>query len=171
MTSLSGKILVPKTNGRIAFRGMIDTLAAEIIEAQVLASERGEREVCANLGEVLDYLGELTAAEVKETPLAPPYLFGMVAEEIHAEIENTRWADFPVPRHTQGAVAARINTLRAKVREAELAAVRVFGPQGTEEAEGRAEREDIILAMNRLSGALWWLFARLVQKKQAPERA
>jgi len=47
-------------------------------------------------------------------------------------------------------VAARLNTLRAKTREVELFAVKVFGA-------GQAEREDIILALNRLSSALWWL--------------
>jgi ethanolamine utilization cobalamin adenosyltransferase len=52
-----------------------------------------------------------------------------------------------------GPLAARLNLLRTKVREAELLAVRVFGP-------GEDEREDLILAMNRLSSALYWLFCK-----------
>jgi ethanolamine utilization cobalamin adenosyltransferase len=54
-----------------------------------------------------------------------------------------------------GPLAARLNLLRTRVREAELLAVRVFGP-------GEDGRDDLILAMNRLSSALYWLFCRLV---------
>lgn len=165
MTSLSGALLVPKTHGRIAFRGVIDTLETELIEAQVLASALGEGEICGNLGEVLDFLRKLMAAEVRETPLPPPFLFGMDAGEIHRKIETTKWEDFPVPDFTQGPLAARINTLRAKVREAELLSVRVFGPRddGARE-QGVTERGDIILALNRLSSAFWWLFMRCAKK-------
>ena len=162
MTSLSGNRMVSKTHGRIVFRGLIDTLEAEVIEAQVLASERGSGELCANLGEVLDYLREIMAAEVKEIPLPPPCLFGMDAEEIHRQShsmegfrpspKNLHQEEVYLPHYTHGALAARINTLRAKVREVELCAVRVFCPE-----EG-PERGDIILALNRLSSALWWLF-------------
>ena len=151
MTSLSGDQLVPKTHGRIAFRGVIDTLEAEVIEAQVLAGEHGESELCAMLGEILEFLRAIMAAEVKETPLPSLPLFGMELEEIHRRshnIEGSPGMALPRPSHTQGPLAARLNTLRAKVREAELLAVRVFGP---------AERDDIILALNRLSSALWWL--------------
>ena len=182
MTSLSGTILVPKAHGRIAFRGSIDTLEAEIIEAQVLSASLGadaqssaESECCGHLGEILDYLRAIMAAEVKETPLPPPFLFGMDAEEIHRashNIEGSLGAAPQLPSYTQGPLAARLNTIRAKVREAELLAVRVFGPRTslTEEPEESGQcqregseqnpREDIILALNRLSSALWWLYCR-----------
>lgn len=158
MTILSGSCLVPKTHRRIAFRGCIDILEAEFMEAQLLASEMGEADFCGFLGEILDYLRKLMAAEVKETPLTPPFLFGMDAEEIHRRSHNTEGKLPPLPSYTQGALAVRLNTLRAKVREAELLAVRVFGPA---ENADTAPREDIILAMNRLSSALWWLYCEL----------
>ena len=162
MTALSGNRLVPKTHGRIAFRGLIDILEAEVIEAQVLASQMNEGEFCGFLGEILDYLRAVMAAEVKETPLAPPHLFGMDAGEIHRRSHNiegnlSQGKPLVLPSYTQGPLAARINTLRAKIREAELQAVRVFGPKECGE-QAEEEREDIILAMNRLSSALWWLF-------------
>ena len=166
MTSLSGTELVSKTHGRIAFRGCIDTLQAEVIEAQVLAAGLGAEEACGRLGEILALLRDLMAAEVKETPLPPPFLFGMDAEEIHRRSHEafTAGADGKptFPDHTQGPLAARLNTLRAKVREAELLSVRVFGP-----GENRLspEREDIILALNRLSSALWWLFCEYACRK------
>ena len=151
MTSLYGNILVPKTHGRIVFRGLVDTLQAEVIEAQVLASGLGEMEFCGKLGEILDFLRALMAAEVKETPLPPPFLFGMDAEEIHRlshEVFISNAKGKPVlPDYTHGPLAARLNTLRARTREVELCSVKVFGDN----------REDIILALNRLSSALWWL--------------
>ena len=159
MTSLSGNKMVSKTHGRIAFRGRIDILEAEVIEAQVLASQLGEEELCGNLGEILDFLRALMAAEVRETPLSPPVLFGMDAEELHRRSHNIEGKLPPLPSYTQGPLAARINTLRAKVREVELLAVRVFGPKeiaGTD----TEPREDIILALNRLSSALWWLYCK-----------
>ena len=167
MTSLSGNRLVRKTHGRIAFRGRIDTLEAEVIEAQVLAVQAGASAVCASLGEVLDYLRAIMSAEVRETPLAPPFLFGMDAEEIHRKSHDTGAPLGVIPAFTQGPVAARINTLRAKVREAELLAVRVFGPAADGEDDfpqtAETERGDIILALNRLSSALWRLFCEHVK--------
>ena len=160
LTSLSGERMVSKTHGRIVFRGLIDTLEAEVIEAQVLAAAQGADALCANLGEVLNYLRSLMAAEVREAPLPPPALFGLNAEELHRQ---SHAGSIPLPSYTQGPLAARINTLRAKVREAELLAVKVFGGTGADgtEAGKTEEREDIILALNRLSSALWWLYGRV----------
>ena len=182
MTSLSGDLLVPKTHMRIAFRGLIDTLEAEVIEAQVLAAGTGEpvaspratgfteSEVCTCLGEILEYLRAIMAAEVKETPLPPPFLFGMDSGEIHRRshvfVSDANGKPL-LPAYTQGLLAARLNTLRAKVREAELLAVRVFGPAPDQAHEtSGALREDIILGLNRLSSALWWLYCEHVRRKK-----
>ena len=172
MTSLSGNRMVVKTNERITFRGLIDTLEAEVLEAQVLASERNEKQFCAYLGEILDYLRALMAAEVKQTPLPPPFLFGMDAEEIH-HLSHKIFTNHPngkavLPIYTQGPLAARLNTLRAKVREVELFAVRIYCPDETGKQAGQKTeiepREDIILALNRLSSAFWWLFCEYVSQ-------
>ena len=162
MTSLYGNTLVPKTHERIAFRGLVDTLQAEVIEAQVLALGLGEAETCDKLKEVLDFLRALMAAEVKETALPPPFLFGMDADELHRkshEIVMCSTEGKPVmPDYTHGPIVARLNTLRARTRELELFAVKVFGPPDI--SPGATERGDIILALNRLSSALWWLTCR-----------
>ncbi|MCL2601847.1 MAG: hypothetical protein FWD91_03440 [Treponema sp.] len=156
MTSLWGSSMVSKTHGRIAFRGCIDTLEAEVIEAQVLSNECGDTATCEKLGEILEYLRALMSAEVRNAPLPQLLLFGMNAEEIHRKSHNNPAGGvFRLPSYTYGPVAARLNTLRAKVRETELVAVRVFGPGNDADAP---EREDIILALNRLSSALWLLF-------------
>jgi ethanolamine utilization cobalamin adenosyltransferase len=160
MTHLSVNRLVPKTHGRIAFRGAVDSLEAEVIQAQVLAAELGEKSCREGLGEILKYLRDIMTAEVKEIPLAPPDLFGLSADELHHQshdVKGTFGIDHPVPDYTMGALAARLNCLRTKVREAELLAVRVFGAGN--------EREDLVLAMNRLSSGVYWLFCRLVAEK------
>jgi len=189
VTNLYGNRMVSKTHGRILFRGVIDSLEADFIEAQVLASGMGEGEYCACLGEILDLLRAIMSAEVKAEPLPPPVLFGMEAETIH-RLSQSAGGCFgkvlPLPAYTQGPLAARLNTLRAKVREAELLAVRIFGPDenssGPEpgEAEGTGDaqafsaaydssdlfpRDDIILALNRLSSALWWLFCKYLSER------
>jgi ethanolamine utilization cobalamin adenosyltransferase len=156
MTSLSGERLVSKAHGRIAFRGAVDSLEAEIIEAQILAEHCGEIRYCESLAEILSCLRDILAAEVKEIPLPPPRLFGLSSDELRRQSHDVKGAfgfEHPLPDYTMGPMAARLNLLRTRVREAELLAVRVFGPGGE-------EREDLILAMNRLSSALYWLFCR-----------
>jgi ethanolamine utilization cobalamin adenosyltransferase len=158
MTSLSGNQLVSKAHGRIAFRGAVDSLEAEIIEAQILAEERGETWYRESLAGILSCLRDILASEVKEIPLAPLCLFGLSADDIRRQIHDVKGTfgiEHPLPDYTMGPLAARLNLLRTRVREAELLAVRVFGP-------GEDEREDLILAMNRLSSALYWLFCRKV---------
>ena len=54
-----------------------------------------------------------------------------------------------------GRMAAELNRLRAKVREAELSAARAFMT-----AEGVVERPDIIRNLNRLSSGVYIVFCR-----------
>jgi ethanolamine utilization cobalamin adenosyltransferase len=165
MTSLSGDRMVPKTDGRIRFRGLIDSLEAETIEAQVLASSPEEGYYRAALGEILDCLRGIMAAEVREIPFTLPPLFGLSAEELHRQSHDVPGsfglAGHPLPSYEQGPLAARLNTLRAHTREVELLALRVFGAP---------PREDLCLALNRLSSALYWLYCRLVSKQGAFQR-
>ncbi|MDR2785813.1 MAG: hypothetical protein LBB83_07865 [Treponema sp.] len=182
-TNLSANRMVSKTDGRIRFRGLIDSLEAETIEAQVLADSIGEQYYCAALGEVLDYLRQIMAAEVKESPFAVPYLFGLSVEELHRQTHDAAGAfglpGRPLPAYEQGPLAARLNTLRARTREAELCALRVFsgdergqaarsgGEAGASQpgaADAVPPREDLAAALNRLSSALYWLFCRAVVK-------
>jgi ethanolamine utilization cobalamin adenosyltransferase len=168
MTHLFGSRLVPKTHKRIRFRGVIDSLEAEVIEAQILASNLGKAWYCERLGEVLDCLRRVLTAEVKETPLPGFTLFGLSEEELHVQSHDVRSAfgmDHPVPDYTMGPLASRLNTLRARIREGELLAVRTFPPgRGDENGESAPHGEDIIRVMNRLSSALYWLFCRCLSR-------
>jgi ethanolamine utilization cobalamin adenosyltransferase len=157
MTCLRANILVPKTHVRIAFRGAIDSLEADVLEARALAVERHEEEIGNGLGEILLCLREIMSAEVNGQPLPPPRLFGLSAGELRDQSHNVKAAfgiSHPVPEHTMGALALRLNTLRTRVRSVELLAVKAFYPPNDE------IREDIILTLNRLSSAVYWLFCR-----------
>ncbi|MDR1929172.1 MAG: hypothetical protein LBQ44_00950 [Treponema sp.] len=161
LTHLSGNRLISKGSLRIAFRGFIDSLEADLLEAQALADSLGEGRYCESLGEVLACLRSVLAAEVTEKPLAPPEIFGLDAEELHRQshdVKGTFGIAHPVPDYRMGPLALRLNTLRTRIREGELLAVRVFAP------ETDTPREDIILTLNRLSSALYWLFCGLVSR-------
>jgi ethanolamine utilization cobalamin adenosyltransferase len=163
LTHLTGRRLVPKNHGRIRFRGIIDSLEADVIEAQSLASNLGEGWYTERLGEVLDCLRNIMASEVKETPLPELSLFGLSAEELRTQSHNVRETfgiAHPVPDYTMGPLAVRLNTLRTRIREGEIRAVSVFRVKGGDGKPGDCGREDIIRALNRLSSAVYWLFCR-----------
>jgi ethanolamine utilization cobalamin adenosyltransferase len=167
MTQLRGNLLVSKAHGRIAFRGAVDSLEAAVLEVQALAAEQGEGEVRDGLGELLQCLRKLMSAEVNERPLGPLCLFGLSAGEIRAQTHDLQAAFgmvHPLPDYTMGTLALRLNTLRTKVRETELLAVRTF------DVRDREARNDIIAALNRLSSAAYWLFCRYLSRKAPTER-
>lgn len=171
MTHLRAGRLVRKTHRRIAFRGALDSLEADILEAQLLAGEEGSyyREA---LGEVLSFVREILSAEVNERPVGEGELFGLSLDALHEQSHNVReffGFPHPLPDSSMGALALRLNTLRTRAREAELAAVRAFAPfagDGAAPALSAAVSSDIIRAMNRLSSALYWLFCRCLSEKK-----
>ncbi|MDR3192081.1 MAG: hypothetical protein LBT87_03330 [Treponema sp.] len=163
MTHLRANLLVPKTHRRIAFRGAVDSLEADVLEAAVLAAEQGEEEIGKGLGEILLCLRGVMSAEVNETPLEPPRLFSLSAGELREQTHDVKTAfgiAHPNPDYTMGPLAVRLNTLRTRVRSAELLAVKTFCPRSG------YPREDIILTLNRLSSAVYWLFCRYISQRK-----
>lgn len=156
MTHLYGNRLVPKTNPRIALRGKLDVMQAEIILAQSEAAAADMPRLVSELDEVLSVAREVLGAEVTQREIGPLRLFGCDSEELRSISHHVRenfGFQHPTPSYGMGHLAARLNLLRTVTREAELAAVSAF-------AEG--EREDIIQTMNRLSSAVYILFCRLL---------
>jgi len=156
MTHLRGNLLVPKTHPRIAFRGKLDTLQGEIILAQTEACAEGQSALLADLGEVLDLTRQLMGAEVTGRDIEPVHLLGYNACELRLvshQIQEHFGMAHPVPHYSMGRLAARLNLLRAQARETELAAERAFAA---------TERDDILLALNRLSSAIYILLCRLL---------
>ena len=155
MTHLNGEVLVPKTHPRIAFRGKLDTLEAELILSQLAASG-----MAGQLGEILELARMLIRCDVLEEPVKPGTLCGLTEEE------QRKRSHFPqdyygqphfMPSAGDGAVIARLNRARCAAREAELAAVAAFSDR-----EGNPTRTDILRALNRMSSMLYIL---MIQEK------
>ena len=154
MTHLHSDVLVSKTHPRIAFRGAIDALEAEIVLCQ-LAAETVRKE----LGEILALARLLIRCEVLNEPVPEEKLCGLTQDEIrkrsHFPQEFYGQPHF-MPEHTDGAAILHINKCRCIARQAELAAVRAFVDD-----EGNVARADILKALNRMSSMLYILMIRL----------
>ena len=155
MTHLNAEVLVRKDHPRIAFRGKMDTLEAELILCQLAAPEQEKA-----VGEVLQMARQLIRCDVLEEPVRCGILCGLTEEE------QRRRSHFPqeyygqphfMPSAADGMVIARLNRARCAAREAEVAAVVAF-----RDGEGNPTRPDILRALNRMSSMLYIL---MIQRK------
>ena len=155
MTHLNGDVLVSKTHPRIAFRGKLDTLEAELILCQQVSPE-----LVGPVGEILDLSRLLIRCDVLEEPVKEEKIWGMTGEDLRKR------SHFPqdyygqphfAPSAGDGPVVARLNRARCAAREAELAAVAAFSDR-----EGNPTRVDILRTLNRISSALYLL---MIQEK------
>lgn len=159
MTHLRGNVLVFKDHPRIAFRGMIDLLEAEILLAQRTAHDTGYTRLAEDLEEVLTFVRNLIRADVLEEPVAEFHLLGLSPAELrersHYPQKYYGQSHFMPSYHDPAALLA-VNKVRTVVRQTELAAYRAFRDEN-----GAVTRNDILLALNRLSSLCWILEIRL----------
>ena len=155
MTHLNGDVLVSKTHPRIAFRGKLDTLEAELILCQLASPE-----LVTPVGEILALSRRLIRCDVLDEPVTEEKLWGLTAEELRKR------SHFPqdyygqphfAPSAGDGEVIVRLNRARCAAREAELTAVEAFSDR-----EGNPTRVDILRCLNRISSAIYIL---MVQQK------
>ena len=150
MTHLRGNILVEKTHPRIAFRGAMDTLEAELLLCQLAVPEFRQE-----LAEILELARKLLRWEVLGEPAQEGKLCGLSQEELRSR--SHRPQDFYgqphfMPQVTDGAQVLQLNRVRCAARHAELQAVAAI-----------PEREDILRALNRMSSMLYIL---MIQAKK-----
>lgn len=160
MTHLHGDVLVHKTHPRIAFRGAMDTLEAELI----LCILDADAQTAKDLGEILGFARLLLRCDVLNEPVPTGKLCGLTPEELRSH--SHRPQDFYnqphfMPSATDGLLIARLNRCRCAAREAELRAVAAFS-----DADGNPTRVDILQSMNRLSSMLYILMIRCKNKRQ-----
>lgn len=160
MTHLNGDILVLKTHPRIAFRGAMDTLEAELLLCQLAA----DKNTAKDLSEVLAFARMLLRCEVLGEAVPTGKLCGLTPEELRCH--SHRPQDFYgqphfMPNAADGQLIARLNRCRCAAREAELRAVAAFL-----DADGNPTRTDLLQAMNRLSSMLYILMIRCKSKRQ-----
>ena len=154
MTHLNGDVLVSKLHPRIAFRGAIDTLEAEIILCQLAADGNVRRQ----MEEILSFVRLILRCEVLNEPIPSPRLCGLTEAELrshsHRPQEFYSQPHF-MPSVSDGELMARLNRCRCAARETELRAVAAFV-----DADGNATRTDLLRAVNRLSSAIYLLMIR-----------
>ena len=158
MTHLNGDILVSKTHPRIAFRGAMDMLEAELLMCQ-MEVEQVRRE----LEEILVLARNVLRCEVMDEPLPAGKLCGLTEAELrkHSHFPQEYYGQpHFMPEWADGPAILRLNRLRCTARQAELAAVRAFL-----DGEGNPTRTDILQAMNRISSMIYILMVRIKSGK------
>ena len=153
MTHLHGDVLVYKTHPRIAFRGAMDTL-----EAELLLSQRSVPQFRQELGQILALARELLRCEVLEEPVKEATLCGLDQKQLRQHSHNPQtYYGQPhfMPRWEDGEAVLQLNRVRTAARAAELQAAAAFtDPQGS------LTRQDILQALNRMSSMLYILMIR-----------
>lgn len=155
MTHLNAEVLVNKTHPRIAFRGCMDTLEAELILAQLSTPES----ISAQLGEILALARLLIRCDVLNEPVPDKPLCGL--SEAEQRSRSHRPQDYYgqphfMPEAADGMAIARINRARCAAREAELRGVAAFSDR-----DGNPTRPDILRSLNRMSSMLYILMIQL----------
>lgn len=153
MTHLRGNLLVFKDHPRIAFRGAMDSLEAEMIMLEILADKQGLKKLIKDLEEIIRFVRGLVRCEVSGESLGEFNLQGLNADELRAHSHHpSQYYGMKhfLPTYKHGEIVANLNKLRTLTRESELIAYKAF-----KDEYGRAEREDIIKALNRLSSLFW----------------
>lgn len=161
MTHLRGNVLVMKDHPRIRFRGCIDTLEAEVL---LCMKETENGELLENLKEILQFIRELIPADVLGEKVKPWKLCGLTPQELrqHSHFPQ-KYYEQPhfMPSGSDSRLLLQLNKVRTVVRQTELAAFEAFKTR-----DGAVEREDIILALNRLSSLFWILMIREKAKEK-----
>lgn len=153
MTHLKENLLVSKTHPRIALRGRMDSLEAELLLCQ-LNCEKWR----AELGEILALARNLIRWEVLDEPAPEGKLCGLTAEELRSHSHRPQdYYGQPhfMPEAADGAVILHLNRCRTAARAAELAAAAAFTDEN-----GNCTREDILRSLNRMSSMLYILMIR-----------
>ena len=158
MTHLNGDLLVLKTHPRIRFRGLLDTLEAELL----WCAFHTEGALRKDLEQILAHARLLIRCDVLEEPLEDTTLCGLTEQEqrarSHRPQEYYGVAHF-MPAAADGEAMARLNRARCAAREAELRGLEAFSDR-----EGNPTRPDILRALNRMSSMLYILMVELKGK-------
>ena len=153
MTHLHGNVLVPKNHPRIRFRGMIDLLEAEILLTGSMAVREQQTALTADLREVLQFVRQLIPCDVLGKAVGEFRLCGLDAAQLRERSHfPQKYYNQPhfMPSDEDSPLLLQLNRLRTTVRQTELAAYDAF----------HGSREDILLALNRLSSLIWIFIIR-----------
>lgn len=165
MTHLRANVLVFKDHPRIAFRGMIDALEAELLLCGRTALDEGRSQTARELEEILSFVRRLIRCDVLDEALPAQTLCGLTAEQLREQSHNPqKYYDQPhfMPTASDSRMLLMLNRLRTLVRRTELAAYAAF-----KDMDGNVTRPDLIQALNRLSSLIWILEIRMKKEDTA----
>ena len=167
LTHLKGRQLVHKDHPIIIWRGKLDTLTAKIIEAQVCGHQLANQDYVNDLQEILEFTRRLLTYELRGKEVEEFNLLGLDAAALRERSHDP--VKFFGHRHMladyrMGPLCIALNTLRALVRETELAAAVAF-----KDAAGQSSRDDIIRALNRLSSLFYIMMFKYLPPGFEPE--
>ena len=152
MCQLFGNRLVYKNHPRIVFRGKLDSMSATVVMVQAeIAAAGGPQKLIDDLGDINKVLNNIMYCEVMEEEMSEVKIIGLTPDELRARSHNPQKyfniKQMLLPNYTMGVDYTRLNVLRAKVRELELAALDCF-------VDGKnVQQPEIIRTLNRLSSA------------------
>ncbi|MDR2300603.1 MAG: cobalamin adenosyltransferase [Deltaproteobacteria bacterium] len=169
LTHLNGRNLVAKNHPVIRFRGKLDILCAKIISAQLIGADLGNGDYVSDLEEILDFTRGLLPAELRGEPVPEFRLCSWDAQQIKERSHNP--VKYFGHRHMKstwkmGPLTVALNELRAIVRETELSAAEAF-----QDKSGQTQREDIIMALNRLSSLFYVLMFKYLPEGFVPQHS
>lgn len=159
--------LVPKNHPAIRFRGKLDLLQAYVLDAQQAAIGEGLGDIASDLGDILDWLRRLLAAEVTGAPVPALVVGGLKADELQKLSHNTKKflnVGWIMPDATMGPTVVKLNLLRAYSRDVEIAAVDAHGGDDTHMSP--ADRDAMIHGLNRISSAIHALVCKRLNRAQ-----
>ena len=151
MTCLQREEMVAKDHPRICLRGRLDSIHAQCVLCAAVALREGNGEMAAEV-EALGRRMQLLACEVKEQSVDQAFLADLAQwhSRSHGPMEAYGVPHF-LPAPAKGETMAHINVIRTAIREAEREAV----------ANKNFLREDLLLALNRLSSQAYGLMCAL----------
>ena len=153
MTHLHGDVLVPKTHPRIAFRGAVD-----VLEAELLCCGASLPGLIQELEEILHLARTVIRCEVLGEPMPRETLCGMTLEEIRSHSHRPQeFYGKPhfMPEVSDGETVLALNRVRSIARVAELKGAEAFRDEN-----GGCTRPDILRALNRISSMLYILMIK-----------
>lgn len=152
MTILHQNVLVPKDNKRIIFRGKLDSLQAKILEILMDLFKMEQKELVADLSEILEFVRKIATCEFTREDLGGFVLLGLNPEELQEKAKDPE-KHFGIepfqPDYTMGEEIVWLNSIRAAVKETEISAYIAFKRE-----DSYPERIDLIVALNRLADAI-----------------
>jgi len=163
MTALRGATLVSKDHPVILFRGKVDSLQAQILQAQLAFQKLGMELAVRDLECALKCAREVMRCEVQGCDMEETPMLGMGYDEIRARSHDPQkyygiGHFIPGLEHGEGVIL--LNSLRTQVREVELCAYGAF-----KDESGLPRRPGILRALNRLSSLFYVMMFKFLAKE------